>query len=129
MQAFRHIWHELEVHITYESDWKRAEEILLGILKRHATDPKDEALRHPDASDANYLRFFRDLEPNVWLSVTRESVRLSMRYLCDPRERRASERAIWHDVLDAFAAEPRIAFAYPTRRFYDDAAEGHVQSP
>ncbi len=126
MQAFRHIWHELEVHISYESDWKRAEEILLGILERHAADPEDQALRHPDASDANYLRFFRDLEPNVWLSVTRTSVRLSMRYLCDPRKRRASERAIWHDVLDAFALEPRIALAYPTRRFYDNVAEGRM---
>lgn len=128
MQAFRHIWHELHVHITYESDWKRAEEILLGILERHATDPEDKALRRPDERDADYLRFFRELEPNVWLSVTRTSVRLSMRYLCDPRKRRASERAIWHDVLDAFAAEPRIALAYPTRRFYDNAAEGRVRS-
>lgn len=128
MQAFRHIWHELEVHITYESDWKRAEEILLGILERHAADPRDEALRHPDERDAIYLRFFRELAPDVWLSVTRTSVRLSMRYLCDPRRRRASERAIWRDVLEAFAAEPRIALAYPTRRFYDNAAEGRPQS-
>jgi len=31
---------------------------------------------------------------------------------------------VWEDVLDAFAANDDIDFAYPTHRFYDNTVEG-----
>ena len=46
-----------------------------------------------------------------------------MRYMCDPRKRRSSEHAIWEDILKAFAEQPHIEFAYPTRRFYQRRIE------
>ena len=53
---------------------------------------------------------------------------LTIRYLCDPRNRRSSETQIWEDILHAFAATPGIDLAYPTRRFYDHAKEGSSAS-
>ena len=51
-------------------------------------------------------------------------VTLTLRFLVDPRRRRSAEAAIWEDILDAFAAADDVDFAYPTQRFYDNAAEG-----
>jgi hypothetical protein len=47
-----------------------------------------------------------------------------MRYLCDPRRRRDSAAEIWEEILERFALCDDIDFAYPTRRYYDNAREG-----
>jgi small-conductance mechanosensitive channel len=123
-RPLRHIWNELAVDISYESDWRRAQEILQGILERHAAKPDEGIVEQADEEEHRYQRFMHELEPRVWLSVTPYSVRLSLRYLCDPWERRTSAMAIWRDVLEAMENEPKIALAYPTQRFYDEAVEG-----
>ena len=68
--------------------------------------------------------FYKTFTPTVYTSVRDSGVLLTIRYLCHPRQRRGSTQAIWEDVLDQFAAAPGIDFAYPTRRFFDQAVEG-----
>jgi len=36
--GFRYIWDELPILVTFESDWKKAKELLLTIVNRHAED-------------------------------------------------------------------------------------------
>jgi hypothetical protein len=55
--------------------------------------------------------------------VRDSGVLLTIRYLCDPRERRMTTEANWEDVLAALAARDDVDFVYPTTRFYDDVAE------
>jgi hypothetical protein len=47
-----------------------------------------------------------------------------MRYLCEPRRRRATTHEIWEEILDAFAACDDVDFAYPTYRLYRNVGEG-----
>ena len=49
---------------------------------------------------------------------------LTLRYLCDPRQRRTTAEVVWEDVLDAFGAADDIDFAYPTIRRYINTEEG-----
>ena len=49
---------------------------------------------------------------------------LTMRYMCDPRERRSIEEKIWEDILNKLAECDDIDFAYPTQRFYNNSTEG-----
>jgi hypothetical protein len=65
----------------------------------------------------------------VYTSVVPHGVRLTARYLCEPRQRRGSAQAIWEDVLEAFEAHPEIVFAYPTQRFYNAYLEGGEGDP
>jgi len=50
-------------------------------------------------------------------------VLLTIRYLVDPRQRRATGQQIWEATLDAFAREDDIDLAYPTTRFYSGVHE------
>ena len=68
--------------------------------------------------------FYNKLTPTVYTSVQDCGVLLTIRYLCDPRQRRSTEQAFWEDILDEFAACNDIDFAYPTQRFYNNALEG-----
>jgi small-conductance mechanosensitive channel len=118
-----YIWNELVVRVTFESDWPRAKALLQEIADRHAAHLSEDAEERVRQAAHRYLILYAHLEPTVYTRLERDAVQLTVRYLCDPRQRRGSESAIWEDVLAAFAACPEIEFAYPTQRFYDRRAE------
>lgn len=116
--GFEYIWNEVPVLITFESDWKHAKEILLRIGKENAEHLSSKAQEQIRRAARKYLIVAGKLTPTVYTSVKDSGVLLTIRYLVDPRQRRGTEQKIWEDILDAFAAEPRIDLAYPTTRFY-----------
>jgi len=123
-RGFPYIWNEVPVLITFESDWKKAKAVLEAIATRHAERLTPEAERDLVAASRQYLIYFKKLTPIVYTKVVDDGVRLTIRYLIDPRARRGSEQAIWQDVLDEFRAAPDIDLAYPTRRAIDYSREG-----
>jgi small-conductance mechanosensitive channel len=123
-QGFNFIWDEIPVTVTFESDWRKAKELLTEIADRHAVLTSDEAARQVRQAASTYLIKYEHLTPIVWTSVADIGVTLTIRFLSDPRRRRSAEAAIWEDILDAFAEAEDIDFAYPTQRFYDNLTEG-----
>ena len=123
-RGFQFIWNELAVTVTFESDWRRAKSILSEVATRHAEHLAGEAEEQVRKAARRFMIFYSKLTPAVYTSVADSGVTLTVRYLCDPRNRRGSAQAIWEDVLEAFAAAPDVDFAYPTQRFYDNAREG-----
>ena len=122
--GFQHIWNELPVLVTFESNWRRAKELLQDIGDRHAAHLSDAAQKRIKESSSKFMIFYNRLTPMVYTSVADSGVMLTLRYLCSPRERRGTAQAIWEDVLETFAGHDDIDFAYPTRRFYDNRLEG-----
>lgn len=123
-KGFRYVWDELAVLVTFESDWRRAKALLERVAATHAEHLTDEAQRQLLEASRRFMIFYTKLTPIVYTSVQDSGVLLTLRYLCDPRQRRTTAQAMWEDILTAFAAEPGIDFAYPTTRFYHNAIEG-----
>jgi small-conductance mechanosensitive channel len=122
-KGFKYIWNEIPVLITFESDWEKAQKLLLEIGTRHAEALSGAAERRLREAARKFMIFYRNLTPTVYLSVENSGVLLTIRYLCEPRKRRGTEQAIWEDVLRAFAECDDIDFAYPTTRFFDNRTE------
>jgi small-conductance mechanosensitive channel len=123
-RGFDYIWNELPVLITFESDWRRAKELLADIAQRHATHLTSEAKSKIREVSRRFMIFYTTLTPTVYTAVADSGVLLTIRYLCSPRQRRGTAEAIWEDILDAFAREDGIDFAYPTYRYFDNRLEG-----
>lgn len=123
-KGFQYIWDEIPVLVTFESNWRKAKQMLLDIANRHGEDMGQAAAERLRQAARKFMIFYTKLTPTVYTSVRDCGVLLTLRYLCDPRKRRATEQAIWEDILEAFAAADNIDFAYPTQRFYDNVAEG-----
>jgi len=117
-RGFRYIWNEIPVLVTFESDWRKAKEILEAVISERAENLSERAQGMVREASKKFMIFYSTLTPTVYTSVEASGVLLTMRYLCQPRQRRGSEQAIWEDVLEAFGREPGIDFAYPTQRFY-----------
>jgi small-conductance mechanosensitive channel len=121
---FDYIWNEIPVLVTFESNWKKAKEILGEIVERHAGHLVSPAQYKMKESSRQFMIFSPNLAPSVFTAVSDSGVLLTMRYLCDPRRRRDSTAEIWEEVLERFALCDTIDFAYPTRRFFDNVLEG-----
>lgn len=121
---FQYIWNEIPVLVTFESDWKKAKKILADIVNHHGILLSTEAEKQIKEAAKRFLIFYNKLTPIVYTSVKDSGVMLTMRYMCDPRERRSIEEKIWEDILNKFAECEDIDFAYPTQRFYNNSTEG-----
>lgn len=113
-QAFDHIWHEIPVLITFESDWRKAKDLLLDLEKRIIRDFGPQHDRSIRRVNRNISLKFSILTPAVYTSVKNSGILLTIRYLCNPRNRRGSQQAIWEEILTIFAQHDDIEFAYPT---------------
>lgn len=125
-QGIPYIWHEIPVLITFESDWKKAKEVLLDIAEEHTShlaDSAKEELRH---TSRKYMLIYNTLTPTVYTDVQESGVLLTIRCLSEPRRRRSITHEIWEDVLETFAKHNDIQFAYPTRRLYMRQVEDKI---
>jgi len=116
--GFEYIWNEVPVTITFESNWEKAKKILQEIIDNHAEHISTEAERQIFEASKSYMIYYRHLTPIVYTKVIDFGVKLTIRYLCNPRKRRGSENDIWQDVLTQFSKHSDIDLAYPTTRFY-----------
>ncbi|MDH3650791.1 MAG: mechanosensitive ion channel family protein [Saprospiraceae bacterium] len=119
-QAMKHIWHEIPILITYESNWQRAKEILSEVARQRVGHFVDQTRNQLSRSDQRYTVIYRDLEPSVITNIEDSGVLLTVRYLCDPQTRRTTQEQIMEDTLISFSKHADIELAYPTRRFISD---------
>ncbi len=123
-KGFQHIWNEIPVILTFESDWRKAKETMTAIAEKHAAHLTQTAEHKIRDLSRRFMIFYTTLTPIVYTSVVDNGVMLTLRYLCEPRQRRGTTEAIWEDILEAFAEFDDVDFAYPTTRFYDNRLEG-----
>ncbi|MDZ7681017.1 MAG: mechanosensitive ion channel [Fodinibius sp.] len=115
---FEFIWNELEILVTFESDWKKAKVLLQEIANLHLQDFVEQAQQQVSRAQKSYLIHYKYLTPNVYTDVQDSGVRLAVRHLSDPRRRRSISEKIWEDTLDKFDEHDDIELAYPTMRIY-----------
>jgi len=117
-QGFSHLWNEIKVLITFESDWEKAKNVLEDVIGKHTAQYTTSAKEKLIEASKKFMIFYNTLSPNIYTSVQDSGVLLTIRYICEPRKRRATEHVIWEDILRSFAKHDDIQFAYPTQRFY-----------
>lgn len=123
-EGFGYIWHEIPVLITFESNWKLAEQLMLAILDVDAPDVHGAAGTRIRETARKYSIRVGTLTPMVYLSVRDSGVLLTARYLVEARTRRGREDRIWRSILEAFAEHESVELAYPTvRTFLPDAIQ------
>ncbi|OQY31853.1 MAG: mechanosensitive ion channel protein MscS [Anaerolineaceae bacterium 4572_5.1] len=122
-RGFPYIWNEMEVLITFESDWRKAKKTLQKIVDEFIAPQLADIEKSVRQTSQPYMIKPGTTTPIVYTSVEDSGVLFSVRYLCNPRRRRSSTSAIWEKTLSAFAKENDIQFAYPTQRFYRQPQE------
>ncbi len=117
-KGFQFIWNEIPVLITFESDWRKAKNLLSSIITKHEQEFRQDVEEQLHSTAREFLIYIPKTTPIVYTSVKDSGVLLTIRYLCKPHQRRISAEVVWEDILDAFEQHSDIHLAYPTTRFY-----------
>lgn len=123
-KKFQYIWNEISVLVTFESNWQRAKDILQRIADERSVNLSESAMTAIMEAARRVMIVYSTLKPKVWTSIAESGVLLTIRYLCDPRQRRVNDEMIWEEILREFHACDDIDFAYPTVRRYMHEREG-----
>jgi small-conductance mechanosensitive channel len=110
------IWDEIRFTVTYESDWKRAREILEQVATRASQTFVDDARKNQEQLERQYHINLGTLTPYVYVSIADSGVDLLLRYLTGIRKRRSTQDQICQEILETLGHEATIDLAYPTRR-------------
>ena len=115
-REFEYIWNELKVVVTFESNWKKARDIMLSFASEKAEVVRENVRRKIKKMAEKYLIFYEKLTPIVYVKIVDHGIELSLRYLTTAKNRRSSESELAENILDSFQMESDINFAYPTYR-------------
>lgn len=99
---FPYLWEEIQIPITYASDRKRAEEILLGVAQRTTADIQREAEPYRTRMNEEYHLDLESLEPRVFFRITDNWLELSLRFLSSDRFTREVKDRVARDILEGF---------------------------
>lgn len=124
--GFPFVWDELETVVTFESDWKRAKEILLEAGQAEAGKLENEVRRQLNKAQRRFPIQYRQISPYVFSSIADHGVSLSLRYLTPVRARRTFHHAIVERFLTSLHDERGVDLAYPTTRMFRNNQEGKV---
>ncbi len=115
-RGFEFIWNELSILVTFESDWKRGEAILLAHAKKMAEGMEGDVKRKIKAMRSRYMIYYGKLTPIVYVNIKDSGVELTLRYLTEAKKRRSTNDTLCREIVDDFSKETNVNFAYPTYR-------------
>ncbi len=110
------LWHEVEVIVTFESNWQKAKDLLQDIADRMAKHLAPLAESQMRQASSRFFLAVGTLTPEVYTRLRGEGVGLTVRFLTPVRRRRTGEEELVEAMLEAFEDEPDIQLAYPTQR-------------
>lgn len=108
------IWDEISIPLTYESDWRRAREIILSILKAETDATTERAKIEIERIGEKYYLPRKVVEPTVYIELTDNWITLDARFVTDARNRRIIRSRLSELILSAVEREEQITIASET---------------
>jgi small-conductance mechanosensitive channel len=101
---FPYLWEEMHIPITYNTDRKRAEDILLETAERHTAKIQEESRESLREMRRHYTMLSGDMKPKVYFRITDNWLELSLRFITKASGTRDLKDAMSRDILTAFDA-------------------------
>ncbi len=129
-RTFAYIWDEVCLPITYDSNLKAANDILLSVGGEYTR----EFLKGAEAQLEKMQRYFVvprvQLEPQVYVQITSNWVGLSLRYVVDPKKRRNAQSFLYNEIFAKVRERKDITIASETMELTVHGPQGQpVQLP
>lgn len=108
------VWDEISIPLTYESDWRRAKDIILSILQKETDAMTAQAEEEIERIGEKYFLPRKVVEPSVYVSLTDNWILLDARYVTDTFTRRILRSRISELILSAIEKDDAITIASET---------------
>lgn len=108
------IWDELAIPITYDSNWKKAIELIEAIVQKETKEATRQAERDIFKLTDKYYLSQRNIEPKVYITPTDNWVMLRIRYVVHTRDRRITKNDLFKIILELLQKSSDIVIASQT---------------
>jgi small-conductance mechanosensitive channel len=113
-QRWHYLWDEITVPVTYDSDWRRVQEIMLDHAEDYTTHLQEPAQTELRKLAGRYPIYKETVAPQLYIVMTDNWIEMTLRYVVDPRERRKVTGELHRELLQHFEREPDITVASAT---------------
>jgi small-conductance mechanosensitive channel len=128
-QNFSYIWDEITFALTYQSNVAAAKQIMEEVGGDYTREFLQGAQEQLDRMRHYFLVPETEVKPHVYTKVTDNYLQLTMRYVVDPKKRRAASSFIgWH-IFGRFQQRNDIQIGSQTMSVTLQAAQGQGQMP
>jgi small-conductance mechanosensitive channel len=111
----RTVWDGIDITITFDSNYKKAQHLAKEILKQYSKGYTDITRKQLSKMRSRYSLRATGVEPRVYTFVEPYGMVISSWYLTNSYAALALRSTISPEILDAFMKEPDIHIAYPTQ--------------
>lgn len=108
------IWDEIEIPITYASDWKKAMSVILDIVNTETNRFSMQAEKEIAILEEKYYLPSRSVEPAIFMKMTDNWITFNIRYVMDVRQRRAYRNKLSQMLLEEINKHDDIKLASTT---------------
>jgi small-conductance mechanosensitive channel len=108
------VWDEISLPLTYESDWRLARDLILGIVVKETAAMTMQADAEIERIGEKYYLPKKVVEPSAYIALTDNWITLDVRYVTDARSRRILRSRLNELILAAIEAEDRIRISSTT---------------
>jgi small-conductance mechanosensitive channel len=126
-QNFNYIWDEIMLAVTYDSDIEEAKNVLLRAADEYTRQFLDKAQEQLERMRHSFLVPAVELKPSVFMEVTDNYFKLNLRYIVDPRKRRAAKDFLWHHILPAVQSNSDLQMGSSTMDLTVHGEDGSPQ--
>jgi small-conductance mechanosensitive channel len=114
-QHSSYLWDEIMIPVTYDSNWRRAVEIILAKGEELTARFHAEARAEFEEMMKKYPALREvPVEPSLYIMMTDNWIELTLRYIVEARNRRSVKGDIHGELLKCFDQEPGIRVASVT---------------
>jgi small-conductance mechanosensitive channel len=111
---FRFLWDEIMIPITYDSDWKAAMQLILGVINEQTATLKKQANEAFPLLERKYFFARRSIEPAIFVTLTSNWVELYARFVTEPKTRRIIRSNLNTHILEEIEKSENIKIASTT---------------
>ncbi|MEA3374988.1 MAG: mechanosensitive ion channel [Chloroflexota bacterium] len=109
-----YLWDEITVPITYDSDWRRAQRIMLDHAEEYTAHFQEGSQSELRELTKRYPVYEEAVTPQLYIVMTDNWIELTLRYVVEARQRRKVTGELHHELLQHFEDEPDISVASAT---------------
>lgn len=96
---FPYLWEELQLPVSYGSDWRRAERILLEAARQHSVRLEDLGQAALQEMRRRYIMQTSDIAPRVYVRLTDNWIELTARFIAREHGVREQKDRIGRQIL------------------------------
>jgi small-conductance mechanosensitive channel len=111
---WHYLWDEIVIPITYNSDWRRAGELMLEHGREYTSHLQAQAQAQLRDLAKRYPVHETTVEPTLYVVMTDNWIEMTLRYIVAVQERRQVRGQLHHELLQHFESEADITVASAT---------------